>query len=223
MTLLVRAIIQKVKHCWVNLRWKRSLQKNGLPPDFALGSWSMLPDDFIYIERYVKKLARDELVAVELGSGSSTVYLCKIFSRVSSKVCFISFEGEEDWMVETQTLLKRYSCSAASCNVVLAPYRDYDGFHWFDKNRILEAISGHRVDMLFVDAPPDTLGPCSREPALDFFWPHLRAESTVFLHDSRRQDEDAISGRWSSRFCHVEKLESEKGLTAFMGPKLHCK
>src|SRR5262249_45831748 len=153
--------------------------RNLLPADFVLGLWSMLPDDLLYLESYIEGQLTEELVVVELGAGASTIFFSKILARLGKQVTFYSFEAEPEWVGRTQQLLEKYHCRSPSLQ--LAPYRNYGEYFWFDTDEIHKSLKGLglSLNILIVDAPPDTLGPFARRPALDVFWRYLGPHSLV--------------------------------------------
>jgi hypothetical protein len=215
---LKKRLAKRLLKLLVAFRWRRSLSRNLLPADFPLGAWSMLPDDFVYLERYIERQTKPELLVAELGSGSSTVFLCKLFARLGKKVSFYSFEAEPEWLSQTQELLEKYCCEG--CVVQLTPHRSYGDYFWFDTAIIKDSLNGRCVDILIVDAPPDTLGTFARRPALDVFWPYLLPDSLVLLHDTNRTGESQIAREWSENFRQAKTHNTEKGLTAFWGAVL---
>ena len=103
-------------------------------------------------------------------------------------------------------LLRKHHCKG--CSVQFAPYRSYG--EWFDLGPIQKTLLDRHVDILIVDAPPDTLGAFARRPALDFFWPYLRTDSLVFLHDTNLDEEGQIAQEWSKKFRRTESCTTEK-------------
>lgn len=150
-------------------------------------------------------------IEVELGGGTSTVFLARLAARFEGQV--ISFEADQCYFTETQELLRKYHCR--NCALHHVPYRSYGNFSWFDIVPIRKALQEQPIDVLVVDAPPGGSEPFARRPALEFLRSHLRVDALVILHDTIRDDEREIARIWAKQFRHTAIHNTEKGLTEF--------
>ncbi len=199
------------------VEWYAFLRKHRLP--FALKrnrSWSMDVCDFEVIIDILGGYRADESVhVVELGSGTSTLVLAHFVSRLFDDAHIISVEGEESYAQQLQDEITRY---ALDDTVILhhIPYVKDDYGCWFSKDA-LRCILDKRVDILIVDAPPRTLCPCARQPAIPFFLLYLKQNGIVFLHDTCREDESVIADAWSRYFLTRRRINTPKGIVLFTG------
>jgi Methyltransferase domain len=194
------------------LKWKAFLVRHFFPLGLKRGDWSLNIDDF---EAVFKKIRiakhKKSIIFVELGCGVSTIIFGIFLSRLNPKTSIISFEGDKEWVVKVDALIKRYDlCKQVS--VYYIPYKQYAQYIWFDDKKIVEIINGRQIDMLFVDAPPGKLCPYSRKPAIPFFLQWMLKETIVLLHDTGRKDEAEIVKIWSKYFKIYECIDTKLGI-----------
>jgi hypothetical protein len=197
--------------------WLYLMVNYGVPWDIELGEWAMSFRDLGVIAEEIAKKRVESISMVELGGGASTLVFSKILDKLGDRNKLVSFEAEMSWFVHIRDLLTENEMGD-KYRVDHVPYLVCDGVNWFDKSRITKTIEKDRVDVLVVDAPPDTLGPLSRQPAIPFFLPFLRSNSTVFLHDAKRLGERTVIHEWKQYFTNYEFINTRKGLAIFRNP-----
>jgi hypothetical protein len=191
---------------------------HGVPRNIELGEWSMSLRDLRIVAGEIAKRRHKSISVVELGSGASTLVFSKVLDKLGTRNSLVSFEAEMSWFVCVRDLLAKNKMSGRY-RVLHVPLVAHDGCSWFDKLRIAKIVEKDKIDVLVVDAPPDTLGPLSRQPAIPFFLPFLGRNSTVFLHDAKRPGERAVADEWRRHFSNHEFISTEKGLSVFRNPK----
>jgi len=212
-------ILNKVRKIHQVLKWKVFLLKHHIPLNLNRGDWSMHVEDFQYIIRFIKR--KTNLFIVELGAGTSTVVLAYTLSKYCQNSLLMSFEAEESWVEKVHKDLSKYKLNSYAV-IYHVPYKRYHNYIWFDHSLIREILFlfKRKIDILIVDAPPDTLCPYSRMPAIPFFLEYLKEDSVVFLHDSKRSDELFIIKEWSNYFKEIININTPQGLAEFRYPIL---
>lgn len=201
--------------------------------------WPISPDlglvlmDLLFRNKY-------DLI-IEFGSGSSTVLLAKIVSRLrqsdsqeslgdSPKI--VSFEHLSKFHKKTMSMVEK-SGLAHFAQVYLTPlvvYEEREGaaFSFYDCQKILSEIAENsnlgensRI-LVLVDGPPEATNVMARLPALDTlrrYFPLSCIE--LILDDYRRADEQAIVENWKSDCSKdripfsYEEIKTEKGCAIF--------
>lgn len=140
---------------------------------------------------------RKPRLAVELGSGMSTVWLAYAMEQVGGRL--VSLHHEPDAAdpiraaVATHALVPVAEVRAAPLRPVPVGERS---FPWYD----LEALADlHDVDLLVIGGPPGTTAPDARFPAMALLEERLADAAAVFVAGERD-----VLGRW---------LETTEGLT----------
>jgi hypothetical protein len=151
---------------------------------------------------------------VELGSGASTLILASVLPRVVENPYITAVEGEEAYARQTQEMLRQHKLDRYA-NVSWVPYALSDDRIWFSKPELEQVMFEKRVDVLIVDAPPGSLQPRARQPAIPFFLPYFKESSVVMLHDSSRPDESLIAKEWKRYFRVCYEITTPRGLAVF--------
>lgn len=199
-----------------SLSWKLFLVRYHLPISLKRRAWSMHIQDFECIFTLMK--GKRNLTVLELGSGISTIIFASGLSRLSQNSSIVTLEAEERWMEAIQKMVVKYELTDY-VRVHHVPYKQYAVYIWFDEQAIKEILGDKKIDILVVDAPPDTLCHYSRRPAMPFFLPYLKRESIVVLHDAKRPDEVQIVREWKYYFHECETIDTPLGLAVFKSPK----
>ncbi|OJF13696.1 O-methyltransferase [Couchioplanes caeruleus] len=164
--------------------------------DFALNPTDLL--DLLYLVR----LRRPQLV-VELGSGTSTVWLAYALEKTGGRL--VSLDHDGDYARKTREQLDAHGLSAVA-EVRTAPLTELavDGktYRWYDVEKLADVRD---IDLLLIDGPPAATGPDARYPALHALQSRLAPVATVVLDDADRPDEQDAVRRWT---------ENITGLTA---------
>ncbi|MGA5302942.1 O-methyltransferase [Nucisporomicrobium flavum] len=164
--------------------------------DFALNPTELL--DLLHIVR----LRRPQLV-VELGSGTSTVWLAYALEKLGGRL--VSLDHDADYAGRTREQLDAHGLSGVA-EVRTAPLSDIvvDGksYRWYDVEKLADLRD---IDLLLIDGPPTATGPDARYPAMHALESRLAPVATVVLDDANRPDEQDAVRRWT---------ENITGLTA---------
>jgi predicted O-methyltransferase YrrM len=158
----------------------------------STGQWALNPTDLLALLDLVER--RRPPVIVELGSGTSTVWLAYAVQRYGGRV--VSLDHEIRYADRTRLQLHAHGLDAvaevrdAPLNQIEVQGTEYD---WYDPDA-LEDIE--RIDLLVVDGPPGSLGPFARYPALTALKPKLAGDATIVLDDVSRDDEQETVRRW---------------------------
>jgi predicted O-methyltransferase YrrM len=150
------------------------------------------PTDLLGLLHLVER--RRPTVVVELGSGTSTVWLAYAVQRYDGRL--ISLDHDIRYADKSRIQLHAHGLDAVA-EVRDAPLNQIDvqdtEYDWYDPDA-LEDIE--RIDLLVVDGPPDSLGPFARYPALAALKPKLAPDATIVLGDVSRDDGQETVRRW---------------------------
>ena len=154
---------------------------------------------------------REPRVVVELGSGSSTLYIARLLARHQDcRARLVTIESNDEWARYISALVEREELGRV-VDLVQSPLVDWsDGNfdpeevepafflpdRWYDAAPVLTAIGADEIGLLLVDGPPGgrTL---SRYPAIPVLRDRLAADAVVMLDDANRPAEMEIVRRWS--------------------------
>jgi predicted O-methyltransferase YrrM len=150
--------------------------------------------------------ARRPKVAMELGSGSSTVLIAATL-RAHGGGRLISVEHDAEHVRHTATLLQQAGL-ADRVTLVHAPLVALTlgerRFQWYDRAAFAPHLT-EAIDFLLVDGPPGKTQPLSRFPALPVLAPHLRPGALVYVDDAERDDEARMLALWEEEPIAFEK------------------
>lgn len=141
--------------------------------------------------------ATKDLQILECGSGMSTVWLAAA-CRHAGRGSVVALEHAERYATETRRALRRCGLQDYA-RVAHAPLQRLNQgertFRWYDR-------SGYggldRVDVLFVDGPPGSIGPLARYPAFPVLVPLLSDGALIVVDDAQRSDESTIVEEWKA-------------------------
>ncbi|MEV4638564.1 class I SAM-dependent methyltransferase [Actinoplanes sp. NPDC049548] len=165
------------------------------------GDFALNPTDLLEL-LHIVRLRRPQLV-VELGSGTSTVWLAYALEKTGGRL--ISLDHDAEYAGKTRDMLDAHGLSAVA-EVRTAPLTELlvDGktYRWYDVDKLADVRD---IDLLLIDGPPASTGPDARYPAMHALESRLAAVATVVLDDANRADEQDAVQRWT---------ENVAGLTA---------
>lgn len=175
----------------------------------TMRGWAASPDVVLHL---VNILMREHPpVVVECGSGVSTAWLAAAARQYSPDTRIIALEHDADFAEQTTRSLRDNGLDSWA-EVRYAPLESFGpgGPSWYAVSA-LEGIAD--VGLVFVDGPPQTVGPLARKPALEALLPTLRDDAVIVLDDTIRRDEQATVTAWlEARPDLVEHdLRFEKG------------
>lgn len=133
-------------------------------------------------------------LVVELGSGTSSVWIAYALERTGGRL--VSVDHDREYAERTRWLLSAHGLEkvAEVRDAPLCPL-DLDGetFQWYDP-AVFEDV--REIDLLMVDGPPLATCENARYPALRVLEQRLSPSAIVVLDDADRPDEQHIVDRW---------------------------
>ncbi|MGO2111258.1 MAG: class I SAM-dependent methyltransferase, partial [Pseudoclavibacter sp.] len=156
------------------------------------GGWAMTPDSLLLLSDLIRE--RKPRVIVELGSGSSTVWLGNFARDVGAELH--SFEHLEEYRNATSRDLERFKLEdTVSLNLAELTDIEIDGEtrRWYNP-QAFEGLS--EIDMLIVDGPPKSTGPEPRLPAFTMLREHLAPGALIVVDDLQREAETTMVRTW---------------------------
>lgn len=156
-------------------------------------------------------LERSPRLSVELGSGSSTVYLAYCLRKIGSGK-LISFENDESFAERTRAMLEQHGLTGFATveHRALQPVQiGGENFMWYST----AGFDHEGIDFVFVDGPPYHVHPLGRYPVLPLMFPHMSTKFAMLLDDADRPEEMRIVSRWKQEHPDLsyQNLEAEKG------------
>ena len=157
--------------------------------------WAANPD-LLALLVHLATVARPSVV-VELGSGTSSLWLGYVVERYGGRV--ISLDHDRAYAAAARREVATHEL-AATVDVRHAPLVEVTAGEWEGQYYDLSVLDDvPRIDLLIVDGPPGDLQPRSREPAVPLLADRLSAGAHVVLDDARREDEAAVMTTWIER------------------------
>lgn len=186
---------------WANETYHRLSQTlvplgRPLPP---AGSFALRTAGIEELTRLVSSAAIDTIV--ECGSGSSTVWMAAQMEQLQRDGHVYALEHDTHYAQQTRDLLER-SGLGHRATVVDAPIETFVGAEgstavWYSQEALSEIPE--KIDLLFVDGPPASVGRRVREHALSALDARLRHGSLIAVDDIARPDEAAMVRAWLTR------------------------
>lgn len=175
----------------------------------ASRGWAASPD-FLLALSHITQTLRPKL-AVELGSGTSTLVIAKSGARK-----IISLDHSQEFGTQTREMLVSHGVRGVDIRIhELESYPQ--GYKWYAKSTFKGIV---KIDLLIIDGPPSSTNPDARYPALEHLIPLLSPKATIILDDVFREEErrlvDAIVAALPGHTLKI--LSHEKG-TAVISPR----
>jgi predicted O-methyltransferase YrrM len=200
---ILGALRTQVNHDAINLLRAQARELEGLHQLYAgfqprapmpsSGQWALNPTDLLAVLHLIEQ--RRPRLVLELGSGTSTVWIAYALERVGGRL--ISLDHDPGYAEQTRTMLGAHGLTGVAevRNAPLCPVEIRGtAFEWYDPAALTGVAD---VDLLLVDGPPGSTGPMSRYPALDMLRGKLSRHATVVLDDIGRDDEQETLRRWA--------------------------
>jgi predicted O-methyltransferase YrrM len=156
------------------------------------GHWAMNATGLLQLVSLLN--AKRPKVVLELGSGTSTVWIAYAIERIGGRL--VSVDHDHGYAERTRWLLGTHGLAGVAevrdaplCTLTL----DGDGYQWYDVAAIEDVAD---IDLLLVDGPPGAVGHDARYPALRVLERRLSPVATVVLDDADRPDEQHAIERW---------------------------
>lgn len=166
------------------------------PYPLPFGGWAMTPDAVTALLRETQLAGA--AVALELGSGLSTLVLARYF-RERGKGMVVALEADAGWATQTRRQLSAMGLDAQAL-VLDAPLVETpvgtETYRWY---RLDDEARRHApYDLLLVDGPPQRTDPTGspRYPALPLLEGWLSPRAAVIVDDTKRAGEASMLARW---------------------------
>lgn len=160
----------------------------------AMRGWAISPDLALHLVRLVS--TGEVTIAIETGSGSSTVILAAAFELFGTGEV-VSLEHDRTFAEATRRELDHRGL-AHRATVVHAPLVDVDVdgevYRWYDLDGVDLPLG---ADLVLVDGPPEATGHHARYPAVPMLRSYLAPIARVVLDDGDRPGEREVAGRWA--------------------------
>jgi predicted O-methyltransferase YrrM len=182
-----------------------------MPPS---GRWALAPQGLLNLCALVAR--HRPTLAVELGSGTSTIWLGYALAEVGADR-LISLDHEEEFAGQTRAAVRLHREWTVSTDVRQAPLTTVEigdeRYEWYDPALIAD-LDG--IDLLIVDGPPGRTGRHARYPALPLLVDRLADGALVVLDDIDRADEREIVDRWLDQFPQLTREPTILGVQAVL-------
>ena len=200
---VLSSLRHQVQHDAINLSRAQMREVEGLHQLFgrfasrapmpSSGQWALNPTDLLALLHLIGQ--RRPAVVVELGSGTSSVWIGYALEKLGGRL--ISIDHEPEYAGRTRRMVAEHGLRSV-VEVRDAPLRPVEVrgtmFDWYDADVLADVDD---IDLLVVDGPPGSTGRMSRYPALDMLRHKLSSTATVFLDDLSRADEQETLRRWA--------------------------
>ncbi|MEV6347269.1 class I SAM-dependent methyltransferase [Actinoplanes sp. NPDC051851] len=156
------------------------------------GDFALNPTDLLEL-LFLVRTRRPRLV-LELGSGTSTVWLAYVLEQTGGRL--VSLDHDPEYARRTREALTAHGLTGVAevRDAPLTPVELEDrSFPWYDPATFADLSE---VDFVLVDGPPAATGPDSRYPALHVLGERLADRATIVFDDANRRDEQAAIERW---------------------------
>lgn len=141
-------------------------------------------------------------VIVDVGSGLSTAVFALYAARYGATV--ISLEHDQHWKSEIVSRLKKMGLES-HVQLLHGALRSARGGVWYAVD-LERALGRQKIDLVFVDGPPQDLG--GRGAVTGQLTPLLADRATVLLHDACRPEERAPIAAWRAAGADLTSIET---------------
>lgn len=182
--------------------------KSGIP---ALGLWTASAD--LLVELVDRIVTERPAVAVEGGSGVSTVVMALAVREHGLPTKVVALEHNAEWAAHTRRMLERHGV-AEHAEVRVAPLAptSLEGHEtpWYDESAIADLTD---IGLVLVDGPPEGTGPRARYPMVPLLRDKLAERCTVLVDDTARPGDADVVESWRPMLpgFELELLKLDKG------------
>lgn len=182
--------------------------KSGIPP---LGLWTASAD--LLVELVDRLVAERPAVAIEGGSGVSTVVMALAAREHGLPTRVIALEHNPEWAEHTRGMLERHGV-AEYAEVRVAPLAptslDDHSTPWYDESAVADLTE---IGLVLVDGPPEGTGPRARYPMVPLLRDKLAQRCTILVDDTARPGDADVVERWRPFLpeFELEVLHLDKG------------
>lgn len=182
--------------------------RSGIP---ALGLWTASAD--LLVELVDRLVAERPAVAVEGGSGVSTVVMALAVREHGLPTKVVALEHTQEWAEHTRRMLERHGV-AEHAEVRVAPLQptslDDHETPWYDESAIADLTD---IGLVLVDGPPEGTGPRARYPMVPLLRDKLADRCTILVDDTARPGDADVVESWRPLLpgFELELLKLDKG------------
>lgn len=143
-----------------------------------------------------KLLSNRPSLAIECGSGTSTLFLALAAQQYGVDCRLVSLEHNPAYAESTRALLDDHGVGhlveVRDAPLTPTALTDHPG-PWYDPAAYADL---HDIGLVFVDGPPGDVGPQARYPLVPLLADRLASSCTIVLDDMNRADERGVAERW---------------------------
>ena len=156
-------------------------------------------------------------LAIECGSGTSTLFLALAKQQYDIPCRLVSLEHHADYAAGTRALLEEHGvghlADVRHAPLTTTPLTDHAG-PWYEPSAYEDL---HDIGLAFVDGPPGDVGPQARYPMVPLLGDRLASSCAILLDDMSRADERGVGERWMTQLEGFEYrfLPMTRGLGVF--------
>ncbi len=176
----------------------------------TLRGWALSPDVAnILVETVLREKPRRVL---DLGSGASTLLIGYALEKNGVGTVH-AIDHESNYAERSRKLIHTHGLDTIA-SVTVAPLSDVEipagKWRWYDTTFLHDL---GKVDLVFVDGPPDRSHFLARYPALPLLIEHLSPNAIIVVDDAYSPGEKEMIQRWLSEFPDfvAEHVSTEKG------------
>ena len=138
-------------------------------------------------------------LAIECGSGTSTLFLALAAQQYGINCRLVSLEHDPAYAEATRALVADHGVShlvdIRHAALTTTPLTDHSG-PWYDPAAFQDL---HNIGLAFVDGPPGDVGPEARYPMIPLLADRLGNPCAILLDDMKRADERVVAERWMTQ------------------------
>lgn len=138
-------------------------------------------------------------LAIECGSGTSTLFLALAVQQYGLDTRLVSLEHQRDYAEGTRALLAEHGVGhlvdVRHAPLMSTPLDDHAG-PWYDPAAYADL---HDIGLAFVDGPPGDVGRHARYPMVPLLRDRLADSCAILLDDMNRADERGVGERWMAQ------------------------
>jgi Methyltransferase domain len=140
-------------------------------------------------------------LAIECGSGTSTLFLALAAQQYGVDCRLVSLEHDLAYAEATRTLVADHGVGhlvdIRHAPLTTTPLIDHSG-PWYDPAAFEDL---HDIGLAFVDGPPRDVGLQARYPMVPLLADRLGDTCAILLDDTKRSDERAVAERWAAQLA----------------------
>lgn len=146
-----------------------------------------------------KLLSLRPKLAIECGSGTSTLFLALAAQQYGIDCRVVSLEHDSAYAEATRALVADHGVGhlvdVRHAALTPTPLADHSG-PWYDPAAFQDL---HDIGLAFVDGPPGNVGPQARYPMVPLLADRFASRCALVVDDMRRSDERAVAERWMAQ------------------------